>query len=164
MPTRHKLLIGVLSAGLIVMAGCAANRKIAKPKPFLTLVQNSQRLLLEVAEDGHVNLAEHPPLQGRIDIGPILATEGQEAGSLQALLHLGRYYLVAEGFRNLWEVTPQPGGSRANYRPIAVTGEPLSGVRLSRYGPAGRACVRVDIEEGGVWFVSSSGVRNEECR
>ena len=79
------------------------------------------------------------------------------------MLHLGRYFVVADGFRNLWEVTPEPGSTRANYRPITVTGGPLVGVRLSHYGPPEGACVRIDVENEGTWFVSWSGEVHEEC-
>jgi len=120
---------------------------------------------MDVATDGSVDLSEQTPLMGRIDVGPILDAEDREVRTVQVLLHEGRYYITADGFRNLWEVTPTPGLSVATFRPIFVSDLPLSDVRITRYGPAGSPCVRVDATKiGGPWFLNDEGELRDRCQ
>ncbi len=116
-----------------------------------------------VEQDRSINLAEHAPLVGRIDVSPILDAEGRTVSAVQVLLHEGRYYITAEGFRNLWEVTPRPGKTVARFRSIAISERPLFDVRMSRYGPAGSPCVRLDADGDGPWYVTAEGELHERC-
>jgi hypothetical protein len=119
---------------------------------------------MEVAPDGNLDLAQQWPLSGRIDVGPILEAEGRRVKTVQVLLHEGRYYIAADGFRNLWEVTPTPGTSVATFRPFFVSDLPLSDVRISRYGPADNPCVRVDATKiGGPWFLNDEDELRDRC-
>ena len=139
--------------------GCSHHRRA----PSLALEQHSLRLSLSVAPDGTANLAERPPLLGRIELRPILESEGTTPDSVQMLLHAGRYYLWADGFRNVWEITPLPGSTEATYRPVRISQESSSGVRLSHYGSAGSGCVRLDAPGHGVRFISNQGEVHETC-
>ncbi len=118
---------------------------------------------MAVDADGFISLAEHAPLLGRIDLSAIVAAEGQIVEEVQVVQHQGRYYITAERFRNLWEVSPQPGERQATYRPIHVSENRLSGVRMSRYGPSGRACVRLDADGVGPWYVTDKGELHDVC-
>lgn len=149
-------------ASFALLAGCAG-RPAVRSIPTLELDSGSLRLSLAVDGNGTVNLAEQAPLRGRIEVAPILAAEGREAETVQVILHEGRYYVTAEGFRNIWELVPEAGTTRATYRSIPVSENPLSGVRMSRYGPAGRACVRLDTDGGGPWFVTDEGELDDRC-
>jgi len=149
-------------ASCALVAGCAG-RPTAQAVPTLELDQGSLRMSLAVDRNGTINLAEHAPLRGRIEVAPILAAEGREVETVQVLLHEGRYYVAADGFRNIWELVPEAGSTRATYRSIPVPDRPLAGVRMSRYGPPGRACVRLDIDDGGPWFVTDEGVLDDRC-
>jgi hypothetical protein len=130
----------------------------------LTIDQGSFRMSMDVGPDGSIDLSEHTPLVGRIDVGPILDAEDRNVSTVQVLLHEGRYYIAADGFRNLWEVTPTPGTTVATFRPIFVSDLPLSNVRLARYGPAGNPCVRLDATKtGGPWFLNDEGRLRDHC-
>ena len=118
---------------------------------------------MAVDVDGFVHLAEHAPLLGRIEVAPIIDAEGRAVETVQVVQHQGRYYITADGFQNVWEVTPQPGSTLATYRRIRVSESPLSGVRLARYGPTGRACVRVDVDGGGPWYITPQGELDDQC-
>ena len=138
----------------------------------LTLEQHSLRIPLTLEADGTVMLAERPPLVGRIDLSPILKAEGVPPGArtratVQLMMHYGRLYVVADDFRSLWEITPQPGTTRASYRPIPVvrdtSQEPMKDVRLSRYGSARSSCLRLDRAEGSPVFITSGGDARDDC-
>jgi hypothetical protein len=116
-----------------------------------------------VGADGSIGLAENVQLLGSIEAGPILEAEGHAASTVQLMLHEGRYYIIADGFRNLWQVTPEPGTSWAKYRPIRLPDLPITNVRMSRYGPPGRVCVRLDVDDGGPWYVTGSDELDDEC-
>lgn len=163
MKQTQQTLLAATVLGCALMAGCAGRPPVEQSIATLPLDSGSLRMTLRVDEAGSVDLAEHPPLRGRIAAGPILTEEGSQVDSLQVLLHQGRYYLTAEGFRNVWELVPESGTTRATYRPIPVSSEPLSGVRMSRYGPAGRACVRLDVDGSGPWFVNNDGELDDHC-
>jgi hypothetical protein len=106
-------------------SGCAT---APQPPPTLTFEEHTLRIPLTVQANGSVSLAESPPLIGRIDLSPILQAEGVHAGAgtrrvVQLLVHYGRFYVVADGFRSIWEITPQPGLATASYRPIPIAAE-----------------------------------------
>ncbi len=157
-----QVLLVTIVAGCALLAGCSG-RPVVQTLPTLALDQGSLRMVLAVDRNGTINLAEHPPLRGRIETAPILAAEGREVETLQVILHEGRYYLTAEGFRNIWELVPESGTTRATYRSIPVSEQPLAGVRMSRYGPEGRACVRLDVDGAGPWFVTDEGELDDRC-
>ena len=151
------------SALLIVLIvalppGCAR-----KQAPGLRLEQNLMRISLAVSPDGIVSLSDDPPLFGRLDVGPILAAEGTVVSSVQLLARAGQYYLWADGFRNVWEVTPKPGSTEAGYRPLPLSAQPLSGVRLAHYGSAESTCVRLDAPGHEPWFISPEGTLHASC-
>ena len=158
-----QVLMATAVASFAVLAGCAG-RPAMQSIPTLELDSGSLRLSLALDRNGTINLAEHAPLRGRIEVAPILDAEGhEEAETVQVILHGGRYYIMAEGFRNIWELVPRVGTTRATYRSIAVSATPLSGVRMSRYGPEGRACVRLDVDGAGPWFVTGKGELHDRC-
>jgi len=121
------------------------------------------RVSLAVARDGRVSLSDDPPRFGRIDVGPILAAEGVVVSSVQVLERAGQYYLWADGFRNVWEVTPKPGSSEAGYRALPLSVQPLSGVRLAHFGTAESICVRLDAPDHEPWFISPEGKLHARC-
>src|SRR3989442_14648784 len=91
-------------------------------------------------------LAERAPLVGRIDLSPILKAEAAQPGAgtratVQLMMHYGRLYVVADAFRAIWVITPQPGTTTASYRPIPlgrdIGPKPIKDGPLSRYGSAG---------------------------
>jgi hypothetical protein len=153
----------LLAAGL----GCAT----PAARSSLTFEQHSLRIPLVVGADGTVSLAEHPPLVGRLDLSEILRTEGirPAAGSttIQLMLHFGRIYVVGDAFRSVWEITPQPGTSKAAYRPIPVplpsSQARLKNVRLSRYGSSGSSCLRLDRAGAAPIFITSQGEARNDC-
>ena len=139
--------------------------------PTLTWEQHTLRIPLTVEAAGTVSFAERPPLLGRLDLSPILETEGIKPGkpalTAQAMMHYGRLYIVADKFRSIWEVTPQPGTSKASYRPIHVLPEKgpgrLKDVRLSRYGSSRSSCLRLDRSEGPPVFITPEGEAHDDC-
>ena len=159
---RHGAWVG----GLILIASISSSCTSGLHQPTLTLEQHTLRIPLTVHSDGSVSLAQEPPLTGRIDLGPILAAEGMQttparASSIQLMMHYGRYYVVADGFHALWELTPLPGTSTARYRSIPLdpgaSPMPLKGVRLSRYGGSESSCLRVDGKSFGPLFITPKG-------
>lgn len=163
MSTRRTIaLLIALAAVCAASSGCLLMRP-ADHHPTTTMDLGSFRLTMDVEPDGKLRFSGHEPLSGTLDIGTILDVETSGAESIQLLLHRGRYYLTSDGFRNVWEITPTPGTTDASFRPISIRGKVLSGVRLTRYGPPGRACVRVDAEGVGPWFVTAEGEVHEEC-
>lgn len=163
----------LIRMSLLVALGAACSSCATPPvQPTLTLEQHSLRIPLTLEADGTVILAERPPLVGRIDLAPILSAEGVAPGSrtratVQLMMHYGRLYLVADAFRAIWEITPQPGTSKASYRPIPVIRdpgqEPMKDVRLSRYGSSRSSCLRLDRAGGSPVFITSSGDARDDC-
>jgi len=156
---------------LIAAASLRCATTTAAHAPTLTWEQHTLRIPLKVEAQGTVSFAERPPLLGRLDLTPILEAEGLKPGkpalTAQAMMHYGRLYIVAEKFRSIWEVTPQPGTSRASYRPIPVLPETAPGrlkdVRLSRYGSSKSSCLRLDRAEGPPVFITSAGEARHDC-
>ena len=150
---------------------CATTTTTPAHGPTLTWEQHSLRIPLTVEAAGTVSFAERPPLLGRLDLTPILAAEGLKPGkpalTAQAMMHFGRLYIVADRFRSIWEVTPQPGTSKASYRPIRVLPETgpgrLKDVRLSRYGSSRSSCLRLDRSEGPPVFITPEGEAQDDC-
>ncbi len=157
---------------LLLLAAAGSSCATQSVEPTLTLEQHSLRIPLTLEADGTVMLAERPPLVGRIDLSPILKAEGVLPGAktrstVQLMMHYGRLYVVADTFRALWEITPQPGTTSASYRPIPVVREvgqePMKDVRLSRYGSARSSCLRLDRAEGSPVFITSRGEARDDC-
>jgi hypothetical protein len=149
--------------------GCARPVQSLSSLPF---EQHTLRVQLALDRDGSAALAQYQPLVGRIGLRPILEAEGMwpspHAGmSVQLLVNYGRYYVVTEGFRSVWEITPKPGTSGASYRPavrLAEPGQPApKGVRLSRYGASGASCIRIDRQEGPAVYVTAGGESHDRC-
>jgi len=86
---------------------------------------------------------------------------------VQVLVNYGRYYVVSEGFRAVWEITPRPGTSGASYRPAVMLAErdapPPKDVRMSRYGSSGSSCIRIDQEKGAAVYITASGEIHDRC-
>ena len=158
-----KVLSLAALASCALLGGCSILQPAKESVPTLTLNQGSFQMTLTVGADGSILLAEHTPLSGRIEIAPILDAEGQAVDTVQLLLHEGRYYITSDGFKNLWEVSPRPGGTLATYRPIPVSENPMSQVRMARYGRSGRACVRLDAAGVGPWYVTDEGELHDQC-
>lgn len=166
---RRPLRLALLLTMCAIAVSCATT---AGPgQPTLTLEQHSLRIPLTLEADGSVTLAERPPLVGRLDLSPILKAEGMQPGgktrpTIQLMVHYGRLYVVADDFRNLWEITPRPGTTTASYRPIAVVpgSAPLKGVRLSRYGSDHASCLRLDRTTGAPVFITAAGEARDACR
>jgi hypothetical protein len=163
---RRVLRTGCLCAFLAAGLGCAT----PAARPTLTFEQHSLRIPLAVGTDGTVSLAERPPLVGRIDLSGILEAEGirpAAAPAVQLMLHYGRMYIAGDAFRSVWEITPQPGTSKAAYRPIPVplpsSQARLKNVRLSRYGSSGSSCLRLDRAGAAPIFITSQGEARNDC-
>lgn len=165
---------GVLAFGVVLLIAAASVRcatTATTPLPTLTWEQHTLRIPLTVEAKGTVSFAERPPLLGRLDLSPILEAEGIKPGkpalTAQAMMHYGRLYIVADRFRSIWEVTPQPGTAQASYRPIPVLPETaparLKDVRLSRYGSSQSSCLRLDRAEGPPVFITSAGEARHDC-
>ena len=162
----------VQTALLFLVAAAGSSCATQSIEQTLTLEEHSLRIPLTLEADGTVMLAERPPLVGRIDLSPILKAEGVLPGArtratVQLMMHYGRLYVVADAFRAIWEITPQPGTSKASYRPIPVVRdsaqEPMKDVRLSRYGSARSSCLRLDRAGGSPVFITSSGDARDDC-
>ena len=161
------LRVGPLAFAAIAGLSCAT----PLPHTTLTLEQHSLRIPLAVSKDRTVSLAESPPLVGRIDLAPILEAEGVPAdkptATVQLMIHYGRIYIVADGFRSIWEITPVPGTSTASYRPIPIVegaaDAPLKDVRLCRYGSSGSPCLRLDRVGGDPVFITVDGEARHDC-
>jgi len=163
----------VSQMSLLLLAAVAASSCATQSvEQTLTLEEHSLRIPLTLEADGTVMLAERPPLVGRIDLSPILKAEGVQPGAsmratVQLMMHYGRLYVVADAFRAIWEITPQPGTTRASYRPIPVVRDagqdPMKDVRLSRYGSARSSCLRLDRAGGGPVFITSNGEARDDC-
>lgn len=156
----------------LLMAAAVSSCATQAVQQTLTLEQHSLRIPLTLDAEGTVVLAEHPPLVGRIDLSPILSAEGVHPGAtgratVQLMMHYGRLYVVADDFRDIWEITPRPGTTAATYRPIHLTREsgrgPLKDVRLSRYGSAGSSCLRLDRLGSSPVFITSQGEARDDC-
>lgn len=155
---------------LLLLAAAGSSCATQSVEQTLTLEQHSLRIPLTLEADGTVMLAERPPLVGRIDLSPILKAEGVlpvARARVQLMMHYGRIYVVADDFRALWEITPQPGTTTASYRPIPVVRdagqEPMKDVRLSRYGSARSSCLRLDRAVGSPVFITSKGDVRDDC-
>jgi hypothetical protein len=163
------LRLGFLLPWAMVMAACAS---APRQSPTLTFEQHTLRIPLKVGTDGSVSLAQEPPLSGRIDLAPILEAEGirvpvTTATRVQVMMFYGRYFVVADGFRSVWELTPAPGTSTASYRRIPLALESgssgLKGPRLSRYGSSQSSCLRIDRTNGDPVFIGHSGEISRGC-
>jgi hypothetical protein len=156
----HLLLAPVLG---LAAAGCLLSAPARLPT--LSMVEHGLRINLPVLADGWVEITSGPARTGRLDLAPILAAEaGTPPATIQCLVHYGRFYFLADGFRNVWEVTPRPGTTTATYRPVPVDSDhPLAGARLSGYGPEGRACVRVDQVGAEPKFIHPGGSARGHC-
>jgi hypothetical protein len=122
---RRELSLGLLLL-TTVLSACAT---APEAQPTLTFEEHTLRIPLSVEANGIVSFAESPPLIGRIDLSAILQAEGVRPAAttkhvVQLMVHYGRFYLVAEGFRNIWEITPQPGSDTASYRSIPILADP----------------------------------------
>jgi hypothetical protein len=141
--------------------------------PSLPFEQHTLRVELGVDRDGFAALSAYEPLVGRIGLRRILEAEemwpmvGKKKISVQLLAHYGRFYVVAEGFKAVWEITPKPGTGEASFRPAAPladrAGTPARGVRLSRYGSARLSCLRIDRENGPAVYITSLGKPDDHC-
>lgn len=156
-------LIIAVTVGLSAVTGCSPRRSPEAESPRLQMEQGTFRMMAAVEPDGTVRLARHAPLLGHVAIAPILEAEGVPVTEVQVIGHRGLFYLTAEAFTRIWEISPQPGGTQAAFRPIPVSGEALSGVRLSRFGEAGTVCVRVDLDGAGPFYVNSRGRLDVLC-
>lgn len=177
--------------GLVLLAvlatGCAT---APQAPPTLAFEEHTLRIPLTVQANGSVSLAESPPLIGRIDLSPILQAEKVRADVktkpvVQLMVHYGRFYVVAEGFRSIWEITPQPGLSTASYRPIPIAAEPgsrsatgakaavsartepgarpMHDPRLSLFGSSRSSCLRLDRANGPPVFITPEGAAANAC-
>lgn len=163
MPSNDRSFVLAGAAVLVLLTGCASRGSVQNTEPQLELEQGSFRMMTVVEPDGTVSLARNAPLLGRLEIAPIIEAEGTAVANVQIMVHRGRYYITADEFLNIWEVSPSPGETQAVYRPIAVSGEALAGVRLSRFGSPERVCVRVDLENAGPYYINSKGKIDDEC-
>jgi hypothetical protein len=157
---------------LLLTAALASSCATVKSQPTLTLEQHTLRIPLTVAANGSVSLAERPPLTGRMNLTPILEEEGFHASpttvtTVQVMMYFGRFYVVADGFHSLWEITPRPGTSTASYRripiPLKTAESVLKGSRLSRYGSSQSSCLRLDRKDAAPLFISSRGEVSSVC-
>jgi hypothetical protein len=171
-PRRREATEGIalLAAGALACALLAACATAAAPGPTLTWEMQTLRMPLHIDGNGTASLAAFPPLTGRLDLSPILAAEKVPAGQpvpAQVMLHYGRLYLAADGFRSVWEITPSPGTASAAYRPIPISRGPskerLKDVRLSRYGSSEASCLRLDRAGGRPVFITPKGEARDEC-
>ena len=165
-----------VSAGLLLplMAILSSCAHPVIESPYLPFEQHTLRIRLEVDRDGFAALSAYEPLIGRIGLRRILEAEamwprsGEKKISVQLLAHYGRFYVVAEGFKAVWEITPKPGTGEASFRPAAPladrAGTPARGVRLSRYGSARLSCLRIDRENGPPVYITSVGKADDHCR
>lgn len=157
----------ILIFGLVVSCAlapaCSARRERRNSAPILTFDHGTYAIRMHVDPMGFIHLSDHPPLMGRLEIGPILKDEIAAPESVLVMLNQGTLYLAGDGFANLWEVRQGPEPETALYRGIPIPGGTVSGVRLSRYGVSGRACVRIDADGTGPWFLTSEGVLDESC-
>ncbi|HEV8121502.1 MAG TPA: hypothetical protein VGQ67_10955 [Candidatus Polarisedimenticolia bacterium] len=157
----------LLAAGAFACAGLAC--ATASPGPTLACEIQTLRMPLRIDGNGTASFAAFPPLTGRLDLAPILAAEKMPAEPLaaQAMLHFGRLYLVADGFRSIWEITPSPGSASAAYRPIPIPGHAAPArfkeVRLSRYGSPDASCLRLDRAGGKPIFITPGGEARDAC-
>src|SRR5580765_2987141 len=156
---------------LIVLSGCA-KRLPSSSSLSLPFEQHTLRVQLVLDGDGFAALVQYQPLAGRIGLRPILEAEGMWPSpspktTVQLLVNYGRFYVVAEGFRAVWEITPTPGASGAAYRPAARLAEAQApaprGVRLSRYGASGSSCLRIDRADGPTVYVTAEGKVDDRC-
>jgi hypothetical protein len=159
-----KIALAATLACFALLAGCSIMTARPDGIPKLRVEQGSFRMTKEIDADGSISLTENTQLLGSIEGGAILEAEGQDVSTVQVLFHEGRYYIVADGFRNLWQVTPEPGTGWATYRPITLPDHQTENVRISRYGPPERICVRVDVDGGGPWYVNGTGGLQDECQ
>ena len=153
---------------LALLATSACIRSVQRAT--LTLEQHSLRMLLHVGRDGSIFLSDQPPLTGRLDLKPILKAEGisltpQKPVTVQGMIYYSRLYLIGDGFRSLWEITPKPGTSKGAYRPIplAAPAARVQSVRLSRYGSSRSSCLRIDRTDGAPAFINSRGNLSHDC-
>jgi hypothetical protein len=165
------LLPGLLALCVFAMPACL-HRSAVNTTPSLALEQHSLQIPLTTDTQGMARWQERPPMVGTIDMKPILAAEEIPTGSpdpenLQLLVHYSRFYLAADGFRAVWEISPEPGSSSATYRAIPIVLEssspPLREVRLSRFGPPNASCVRVDRADGEPVFIDAQGDAQPFC-
>jgi hypothetical protein len=160
---------GLLIPLMAVVSSCAHPVE----SPSLPFEQHTLRIHLDVDRDGFATLSAYEPLIGRIGLRQILEAEemwprvGEKKISVQLLVHYGRFYVVAEGFKAVWEITPKPGAAVASFRPAASladpAGTPARGVRLSRYGSARLSCLRIDRENGPAVYITSLGQADDHC-
>ncbi|MBI4162034.1 MAG: hypothetical protein HY509_06275 [Acidobacteria bacterium] len=159
----------VAACAALLLTGCLFQRK---PGAVLGFEHHSLRIPLTTDRQGVAPLGEHEPLAGRIDLAPILRAEGVRvpagaSSNLQLLVHYGRFYVAGDGFRSVWEVNPEPGSSRAPYRRIPIVPNSstpaMREVRLSRFGPPGETCVRVDRSAGKTVFIHADGNLRSTC-
>ncbi len=165
---RVPVTVGMVGAALLALSGCAH----MGVKPVLSLEHHTQRIPLTVDGAGLAQLTDHQPLVGSLDLKPIFALEGfpevpETTKNLQMLIHFGRFYVTGDGFRSVWEVSPNFGVATGEYRPIPIipknSPKPLKNVRLSRYGSAESICVRVDRTGGEAVFIDMEGQVDAIC-
>jgi hypothetical protein len=168
---RHRdATAGILLLAAVAVACAGLACATTATAPTLTCEMQTLRMPLRIDGNGTASFAAFPPLTGRLDLTPILVAERMPAGeplAAQAMLHYGRLYLVAEGFRSVWEITPSPGSATAAYRAVAdPRGAPSSRfkeVRLSRYGSPDASCLRLDRAGGKPMFITPKGEARDAC-
>jgi len=164
-----RIRAGLLFSLIAIISSCAHPVQ----SPSLPFEQHTLRVHLDVDGEGFAALSAYEPLIGRIGLRRILEAEGMwpRAGekriSVQLLVHYGRFYVVAEGFKAVWEITPKPGTADAAFRPAVSladrAGTPARGVRLSRYGSARLSCLRIDRDNGPAVYITSLGKADDHC-
>ena len=175
---------GILALAATATACATTGLRTSPSSGELTFEEHTLRIPLTVQANGTISLAESPPLVGRVDLSPILESEGMKTNPakgtvVQLMVHYGRFYVVADGFRSVWEITPRPGASTASYRPIAIGPDadarpagskpgsgprPLKGARLSLFGSDRSSCVRLDRANGPPVFITSEAEVANACR
>ena len=134
---------------LLAAAATSCATQEVQPTATLTFEEHTLRMPLTVQPNGTVSLTETPPLVGRIDLAPILQAEGLHTGGarpmvVQVMVHYGRFYVVGDGFRSIWEITPQPGATTASYRPIPIPADAGAANQAGRAEAHGGAATRAE--------------------
>ncbi len=148
----------ILLIPVFLVLACAATR--------VKFEQYSVSMNLKVDTDSSVTIGDDEKFYGVLWLNPILKAENVSVTSVKLIQNYGKYFISADGFKNIWMVEANRDGISGKYKAIDVTPDDktdaYSGVGLSRYGNRERTCVRVRFNNNEL-YIDKKGEVNETC-
>jgi hypothetical protein len=144
--------------GVILLAGCAGR--------VIQFEQYSIAMDQAVSADSSIYLGDEEKFHGVMRLGPILEQEKAAVKSVKIIQNYGKYFLSADGFKNVWMIEPESDGLTGRYGAIDVTPgdttDVLKDISFSRYGSKENTCIKLRYDSKEI-FIDRKGKLNEKC-